>query len=323
MFSQRRYGQRHRGGGNYAVMLLVANIAKMGTDNIPPVTLGVTVLCIVLFLRVIPAFKSLNGNAVCFNFMDMARGGASVSSSTWDISNEGVYDTGGGSSLYLLLRILSPLTFLFPQINFSRVFSTISYLFTTAGGQRTLRNLALSPLFHATDFHLYYNMMSWLYKGRAYELYLGSSEVFFLWVMSAIIGCQVMYCIICTVLVAIGDPSHIFGSVIAGWMEPNACVVGFSGVIFALKTVLNWHRVDGGESEYVPAFAGLFRTPLKYAVWTELLFIQFITPHVTFLGHLAGILVGLLFIHTNFVELLKPIAEPLTAFRRDIRRPVR
>jgi len=45
----------------------------------------------------------------------------------------------------------------------------------------------------------------------------------------------------------------------------------------------------------------------KYAVWAELVLIQLISPNASFVGHLAGILVGLAYIHgplKYLVELL-------------------
>ena len=37
--------------------------------------------------------------------------------------------------------------------------------------------------------------------------------------------------------------------------------------------------------------------PLKYAAWLELVLISLITPNASFLGHLCGILAGLLYVH--------------------------
>jgi rhomboid domain-containing protein 1 len=63
------------------------------------------------------------------------------------------------------------------------------------------------------------------------------------------------------------------------------------GVIFALK-VLTTHY-DMSEVSY------LMGIPIgsKYAVWAELVLIQLISPNVSLVGHLAGILVGLAYIY--------------------------
>ena len=40
--------------------------------------------------------------------------------------------------------------------------------------------------------------------------------------------------------------------------------------------------------------------PVQYVCWAELLYIQLLTPKASFLGHLGGILAGLL--HVNVME---------------------
>ena len=40
--------------------------------------------------------------------------------------------------------------------------------------------------------------------------------------------------------------------------------------------------------------------PVQYVCWAELLYIQLLTPKASFLGHLGGILAGLL--HLNVLE---------------------
>ncbi|KAF9594137.1 hypothetical protein IFM89_028391 [Coptis chinensis] len=65
--------------------------------------------------------------------------------------------------------------------------------------------------------------------------------------------------------------------------------VGFSGVLFALKVVLNSQE---DENSYVH---GLI-VPARYAVWAELVLIQLMVPGVSFIGHLGGILAGILYL---------------------------
>uniref|UniRef100_A0A915KHY7 Peptidase S54 rhomboid domain-containing protein n=1 Tax=Romanomermis culicivorax TaxID=13658 RepID=A0A915KHY7_ROMCU len=61
-------------------------------------------------------------------------------------------------------------------------------------------------------------------------------------------------------------------------------------VIFALKTLTNHYYPN--EDAWL---LGQFPVPSKYACWIELLVIQVLVPNASFLGHLAGILVGLAF----------------------------
>ena len=73
----------------------------------------------------------------------------------------------------------------------------------------------------------------------------------------------------------------------------NQCAVGFSGVLFALKVLVNHHFSDPDETSHTFGFD----IPKKAAVWTELLIIQLIVPKASFLGHLAGILAGFVYLH--------------------------
>ncbi|KAM3270314.1 hypothetical protein P3S67_029421 [Capsicum chacoense] len=66
--------------------------------------------------------------------------------------------------------------------------------------------------------------------------------------------------------------------------------VGFSGILFAMKVILN---AESDEYTYVH---GLL-VPTRYAAWAELILIQMFVPGISFLGHLGGILAGLLCFH--------------------------
>uniref|UniRef100_A0A1I7ZG67 Rhomboid domain-containing protein n=1 Tax=Steinernema glaseri TaxID=37863 RepID=A0A1I7ZG67_9BILA len=90
------------------------------------------------------------------------------------------------------------------------------------------------------------------------------------------------------------------------------CAVGFSGVLFALKVVVNtMYPEENG------LLLGVFPIPGKYVCWAELVLIQMITPNASFIGHLAGILVGLLYTSGP----LKAIVNGFTALLGDIPGP--
>lgn len=65
--------------------------------------------------------------------------------------------------------------------------------------------------------------------------------------------------------------------------------VGFSGVLFAMKVVLN------SQSENHTFVHGLM-VPARHAAWAELILIQMFVPSASFLGHLGGILAGILYL---------------------------
>lgn len=144
--------------------------------------------------------------------------------------------------------------------------------------QKDWQRLLLSPLHHVDDWHLYFNMASMLWKGINLERRLGSRWfAYVIATFSLLTG--VVYLLLEFALAELLD-------------EPGFrknCAVGFSGVLFALK-VLNNHYCPGG---FVNVLG--FPVPNKFACWAELLAIHFISPGTSFAGHLAGILVGLMY----------------------------
>uniref|UniRef100_A0A8D0H104 Rhomboid-related protein 4 n=1 Tax=Sphenodon punctatus TaxID=8508 RepID=A0A8D0H104_SPHPU len=151
--------------------------------------------------------------------------------------------------------------------------------------------LFLAPFHHADDWHLYFNMVSMLWKGIKLEKRLGS--VLFgtiIAVFSLLVG--VAYMMLEIMLAELlSDPSYKMN-----------CAVGFSGVLFALK-VLNNHYHPGGISN-------IMGIPVsnKYACWLELVAIHLCSPGTSFAGHLAGILVGLLYTRGPLKMLTKACA---------------
>nr|XP_004662928.2 rhomboid-related protein 4 [Jaculus jaculus]XP_045004060.1 rhomboid-related protein 4 [Jaculus jaculus] len=144
--------------------------------------------------------------------------------------------------------------------------------------QKDWQRLLLSPLHHADDWHLYFNMVSMLWKGIHLERRLGSRWfAYIIATFSLLTG--VVYLLLELAVAELMD-------------EPDFrrnCAVGFSGVLFALK-VLNNHYCPGG---FVSVLG--FPVPNRFACWAELVAIHFFTPGTSFAGHLAGILVGLMY----------------------------
>jgi len=134
-----------------------------------------------------------------------------------------------------------------------------------------IHRLFMSAIVHADDWHLYYNMTSFMYKGVNLEMTLGSSAFFglmcFSWVGSSVL-------------------TYFFYS----YSNPSVCVVGFSAVIFAVKYV--WNHYSPGTSSILG-----MSIPTKAACWAELVLISILNPNASFLGHLAGILVGVVYVH--------------------------
>lgn len=139
--------------------------------------------------------------------------------------------------------------------------------------------IILGSLYHAHDFHLYYNMASFLWKGRQLERRFGSVYFGFLLAIFTVLTSLVYVAISIALSEIMDDGSYRM-----------TCAVGFSGVIFALKVLVTHYSPSG--TQYV---MGFIPVPSKYIFWAELVLIQLITPNVSFVGHLAGILVGLFY----------------------------
>lgn len=142
--------------------------------------------------------------------------------------------------------------------------------------------LVLSSFVHVSDVHVLYNCSSFLYRGVTLESALGS-EYFFALVVYLSFAAHVLYV---AVAVAARDLG-ITGSLM------NRCVVGFSGVLFGLKVIVNSDRRYGDQANRIFGVS----VPGGSAPWAELVLVQVLLPNVSFLGHLSGILAGLIYVY--------------------------
>lgn len=144
---------------------------------------------------------------------------------------------------------------------------------------KDLKRFFLSPFYHLDDSHLVFNMLSLIWKGIQLESSMGSSE-FASMIATLVAMSQGMTLILAKSL------SVFFNYEDAYYNEYAA---GFSGVLFAMKVVLN------SQSDNYTHVQG-FRVPSRFAAWAELIIVQMFTPGVSFLGHLGGILAGVLYL---------------------------
>ncbi|XP_063694870.1 rhomboid-related protein 4-like [Bolinopsis microptera] len=138
---------------------------------------------------------------------------------------------------------------------------------------REYHRLVLSGFYHLSDMHLYFNMASFLYKGTQLEPRLGTGR-FAAVIGSLLVGSSSVYCAIQFLAAQLLGPAHI-----------HSCAAGFSCVLFGLKVIM--------QSTSPPSHR-LFGIPIHMAYWSELVWISLISPNVSFVGHLAGIITGLL-----------------------------
>jgi len=150
-------------------------------------------------------------------------------------------------------------------------------------GQQWWR-IFLSAITHVTDMHIVYNMTSLMWKGIQIEPQMGT--VRFVW--------MILWLLIMSHSLLVGVS---FGLAALGMPEIlSQCAVGFSGVLFALKVVLNYSPNVHPVSQ--PVFFGMplpFTVPTKHMAWVELIVIHLMMPYTSFIGHLCGVLAGLLY----------------------------
>ena len=142
------------------------------------------------------------------------------------------------------------------------------------------KRLVFAAFYHLDDFHLYYNMASFVWKGMSLERTMGSPSFLYVLTVFTVLTNAVLVGLDVALANVTGNSSYMF-----------SCAAGFSGVIFALK-VLTTYNLPSASTRVM----GLFSVPLRWAFWVELILIQVIVPNASFTGHLAGILVGLMYI---------------------------
>ena len=168
---------------------------------------------------------------------------------------------------------------------------------------RDYARLVVPAFRHTHDIHLYYNMVSLAWKGLEMERRLGSVKY-----LVTLLLLTVMSSCFYVVLALVGS------DVLEDSTIMSQCAIGFSGVLFAMK-VVNIHQANM-EQERTSFFG--FLVPLKYAAWLELVIIQVVVPNSSFMGHLGGILAGLMFVKTPLCRVLclQPAGGELRGRRR-------
>jgi len=158
-----------------------------------------------------------------------------------------------------------------------------------------LHRLIIPALRHTHDIHLYYNMVSLAWKGISLERRFGSVKFFISLVILTVLSSAVYVAL-----------ALIASEVFEDFSYMRQCAIGFSGVLFALKVVANHYDHNPWDTT---GYFG-FSVPIRYAVWLELLVIHVIVPNSSFLGHLAGIIAGILFIQSPILRIFSLISPP-------------
>ena len=144
--------------------------------------------------------------------------------------------------------------------------------------------LITSCFFHGSLMHIGMNMLTAAAVGSFLEKSYGTLRHAFtvLWGILLVPLCYVCVAWVCFTLFKIQGPMYQHS-------------VGFSGVLFQLSVLeanLNPHSQR--------SVFGMFRVSSSAYPWAMLVIMQFLLPHVSFLGHLSGILVGTLQLYGVF-----------------------
>uniref|UniRef100_UPI00398E9CD8 rhomboid-related protein 4-like n=1 Tax=Pristiophorus japonicus TaxID=55135 RepID=UPI00398E9CD8 len=182
-------------------------------------------------------------------------------------------ETKGIPPITLAIIILNMFIFLAPELNVAEVCLSVSTTFYGGEWQR----LVLAPLHHIDVDHLGFNMASLVWKGSRLERRIGSTRFMFsICIFGMLTGLTYL------------SIKGILSCLLTERFNMD-CAVGFSGILFALKVINNGFSADGN----IP---GPFQIKKRDACWAELILIHLLSPRSSFVGHLAGILVGLAYV---------------------------
>jgi len=157
--------------------------------------------------------------------------------------------------------------------------AAVSYSLAIADYGHALLRLWGSAFVHVSDYHLYYNMASLLYKGGSLETSLGSGPF----------GC------LCIMMLVLAHGLLLFTWGLAtslglGSTFGHHCFTGFSAVLFAFKYIVYGNQ-DGQVHVY------FFSVAAKYATWVELIIMYAIAPTNSIVCHVCGIAAGAVVVH--------------------------
>ncbi|EQC35754.1 hypothetical protein SDRG_06513, partial [Saprolegnia diclina VS20] len=152
--------------------------------------------------------------------------------------------------------------------------------------------LLVSAFLHSDAWHLYHNL--YILRNRVRRMSMYSASLLWKGVqLEGALGSAHFLQLLATLLVLAQGITVAAAYVWATATDSNwplrQCSIGFSGVLFALKVVLN--TSSPARSHWM----GL-ALPTKYLAWVELLYLHVAVPQSSFLGHLAGILAGYLYV---------------------------
>ena len=194
-------------------------------------------------------------------------------------------------TVYVLATIFSDnMLYLSPSIEFLNDASLSASDFVLGGDYSSI---ITSPFTHVSIMHILFNMMTLVQLGPILETQFGTSQFLILsgW---AILFTGIIYMFL-----------EYVGYLITGSPEvlTTACV-GYSGVLFSYALIETYHsNVD------VRSVFGIFNVPAKLYPWVLLVLLSLLLPSISFLGHLSGILFGMLVVSGILIASITPSIE--------------
>ena len=151
----------------------------------------------------------------------------------------------------------------------------------------SLFTLLISSYAHLSFFHIFFNMSVWVFYGGLFERKWGSAK-FATNILIAGLATNVIHLIISKMFSYLPIFSfYVFDMLV------NTCSLGVSGVLFFLISV------DCFDPELPPnsgqQIFGLMPVPKRYYPWIMLALMQLMIKNVSFLGHLSGLILGLMY----------------------------
>ncbi|XP_042329864.1 rhomboid-related protein 4-like [Sceloporus undulatus] len=145
--------------------------------------------------------------------------------------------------------------------------------------------LFLAPFHHLSASHLLLNMATFFCLGRQMEMEVGSLKTGAVLLALALLGSMLYLALNLLLAATTGD----------SWYRDH-CAVGFSGVLFSLEAM--GRQVDPFP---VAAMANSgFAITTRWLCLLECLILAVFSPRSSLMGHISGILVGLMFAFAPF-----------------------
>jgi membrane associated rhomboid family serine protease len=138
-----------------------------------------------------------------------------------------------------------------------------------------------SAFFHMGLMHIFFNMMSLYSLGGPLERALGTL---------CFLGVNLAFVVLSNIMYLLGAWLAFKATDDSSWLV--YCSVGFSGVLFGLVVL----ETKLGDATQPRSLFGVCNVPAAAYPWALLILLQILMPGISFIGHLTGLLCGILYV---------------------------